>query len=344
MEVFRACSGAHALPIHELHAVVLEMRASQSLPNDCDMLLLEGLCESISRLPKELQLDSLKKIAEPIAQSLMCSLQTASPAVAAIAGDIDRLTTTFRYISMDGKELVSLFTQVQPILTQVLNSFVGNDYIGEKVCRFYKHSMRSCRVAFLPLLKPMMSHLAEEFNRNPIAAFLYAGSICVSDYSREEGGSNVPAIYDMLWKMSSKFFAEMVSLQQFEQRPDVVEEYFYLMARALQYCPSPMLDSPQEARTLIQAGITGLQLRHSDAQKGILLFFERLVLLLGKEQGPRKEEVQSLVTICGPSLVSTIFAMLVGIIPIHTLDENHGCIGDVLWSLRTQLPELFKVR
>jgi hypothetical protein len=125
----------------------------------------------------------------------------------------------------------------------------------------------------------MTVFLSEQFQNNPIAAFLYAGAICLSDFSREDQGAHVDKLYAMIWSMSSTFFTNMGSLQQFEQRPDVVEEYFYLMAKTLQYIPLPFLQSPGGSQALVQAGVTGLHLKHTDAQKGILLFFERLINL-----------------------------------------------------------------
>ena len=64
----------------------------------------------------------------------------------------------------------------------------------------------------------------------------------------------------------------------------------------MQFCPGPFVSSTSESNTVIQAGLTGklvkiskiiitavyflgLSLKHREAQKGILFFFERFVQL-----------------------------------------------------------------
>lgn len=52
-------------------------------------------------------------------------------------------------------------------------------------------------------------------------------------------------------------------------------EFFYFIARALEFCPDPLISSPF-ITTFIEAAITGLQLKHRESHKAILCFFERL--------------------------------------------------------------------
>ena len=99
---------------------------------------------------------------------------------------------------MDGAIVAELFAQVQPLLLRVLEVYAGKESICEKVCRCYKHSIRSARRGFIPLLPAMTVHLADQFQKTPLAAFLYAGAICFSDYSREDGGVHVQTLYTMV--------------------------------------------------------------------------------------------------------------------------------------------------
>ena len=45
-------------------------------------------------------------------------------------------------------------------------------------------------------------------------------------------------LYSMIWRMSETFFSRLSNLEQFEQKPDVVEEYFFLIGKVLQCCPA----------------------------------------------------------------------------------------------------------
>jgi transportin-3 len=235
------------MPISELNTIMLQMRSVKKLPLDLDLLLLEGMCAVVSQLtlPVEGKVESLVFLLEPVVTSLTKTLATGTlQAAGIVSGDIDRLTVCMKTIKIDGVAIAGMFCKLQPLLQKVLEVYATSEYICEKVCRCYKHSIRSSQKGFTPLLQAMTVFLSEQFQNNPIAAFLYAGAICLSDFSREDQGAHVDVLYAMIWSMSSTFFTNMGSLQQFEQRPDVVEEYFYLMAKTLQYVPLPFLQSP----------------------------------------------------------------------------------------------------
>eukprot|EP00596_Hydrurales_sp_CCMP1899_P005256 CAMPEP_0119037984 /NCGR_PEP_ID=MMETSP1177-20130426/6598_1 /TAXON_ID=2985 /ORGANISM="Ochromonas sp, Strain CCMP1899" /LENGTH=694 /DNA_ID=CAMNT_0006999933 /DNA_START=778 /DNA_END=2859 /DNA_ORIENTATION=+ len=347
--IFKSCAGLHSMPISELNTIMLQMRSVKKLPLDLDLLLLEGMCAVVSQLtlPVEGKVESLVFLLEPVVASLTKTLASGTlQAAGIVSGDIDRLTVCMKTIKIDGVAIAGMFCKLQPLLQKVLEVYATSEYICEKVCRCYKHSIRSSQKGFTPLLQAMTVFLSEQFQNNPIAAFLYAGAICLSDFSREDQGAHVDVLYAMIWSMSSTFFTNMGSLQQFEQRPDVVEEYFYLMAKTLQYVPLPFLQSPGGSQALVQAGVTGLNLKHTDAQKGILLFFERLINLptsrslegTAPEAVNAKSAAQSLIALCGAPLVLSLCCSLAGQGHAYALNEDNGCCGDVLWGLKQQCP------
>jgi hypothetical protein len=123
--------------------------------------------------------------------------QAPPPAPSVIAADIDRLTTCFRFVLMDGAVVAKMFAQVQPLLVKVLDAYPGKESLCEKICRCYKHSIRSCRTGFIQILPAMTAHLAEQFRKTPVAAFLYAGAICFSDFAREDNGAHIQLLYTL---------------------------------------------------------------------------------------------------------------------------------------------------
>jgi transportin-3 len=347
--IFKSCGGVHALPIPELHTIILEMRANKTLPLEYDLTILEGMCFVLSALqvPIASKIDSVMFLLDPVLASLSKTLATgAMSAAASVSADVDRLTTCMRQIDIDGSAVADIFLRIQPLLQKVLEVYATSEYICEKVCRCYKYSIRSSRKAFIPLLQPMTVFLSGQFSNNPIAAFLYAGAVCLRDYSREDEGAHVEVLYGMVWSMTSTFFSNMGSLQQFEQRPDVVEEYFYLMAKALQYAPQPFLLSVEGSAALIQAGVTGLQLKHKDAQKGILMFFDSLIQLPAQAglDSARNAALVLILRAGGPLVMSMCSSLAGQGLPAYALDEDNGCCGDVLWSLRHQCKTEIQVR
>jgi hypothetical protein len=114
---------------------------------------------------------------------------------------------------------------------------------------------------------------------------------------------------------------------------------------------------------VVQAGLVGLSLRHREAQKGILLFFERFVQLstfwpdetrgsagaIGTTSGqapstnPLNLAAKVLVQQHGAALLAKIFALLSGEMTAYALDESNGCISDVLWYMKKRYKDEFQV-
>lgn len=87
---------------------------------------------------------------------------------------------------------------------------------------------------------------------------------------------------------------------------------------------------------IVQAGLTGLQLEHKDAQKGILTFFERLAEL---PKWPEHAATSApIVSQVAPHLVQMLLLCLSGQIPLFALSGNNGSVSDVMWNLRELSP------
>ena len=147
-------------------------------------------------------------------------------------------------------------------LEAIAERFRSNPNLMEKLCRCYKHAMRSCNVHFAPMLPKMIAHLVQSFSKAPHCSFLYAGSICITEFGNVR--EYVPVLFDMIQNFSGIVFQNLQSIEQFTANPDMVEEYFYLVARFISYCPDPLLQSPMLA-SVLQCGVIGLRLEHREA-------------------------------------------------------------------------------
>lgn len=357
----------------DIHKHLLNLRSSGTFPLEADLDLLEGLCKALSMLPLSGCRDALPFVIDPIATALAGNLSQRPVPLKTVLENLDRITIILRYtipkeeyrqnqtlvggvtsssnssaLSASGETgnhtqrhpVALAFERIWPQLQQILESNTS-DHVTEKVCRCYKYVIRNLGVSFRDLLERMADHLVQGFARGHNAAFLYAGANCFSVFGQNSPDASQcnEILYRMLWSFSASFFAKFQSITDFEQRPDVVEEYFYLLAKTLECCPGPLVASPQ-AVMLVQAGITGLQLKHREAQKGILLFFERLVALpnIGQSDQQFQNSIFVVIERVAPDLVSALFMCLSGQIPAYALDENQGSISDVLWTLKQLTP------
>jgi transportin-3 len=234
--------------------------------------------------------------------------------------------------------IVQYFAVLQPLLQRAIEIF-PEERLCEKVCRCYKYVMKTTSRAFAKLVPAMAENLVNNFKRLPYSAFIYAAAICFSCFIKEEPNLYGDILYNMLWSVSESFFTVMHDYAQFEKKPDLVEEYFYFVGRVLELHPEPFIYS-QYSATIIQAGITGLQIRHKEAQKGILSFFEKLIQVC---MVLKDSTTQAIISECAGAVIDSLIKSLTGFLPAYALDENNGCIGDVLWNIRQANPIMFKV-
>jgi len=91
----------------------------------------------------------------------------------------------------------------------------------EKLCRCYKHAMRSCSVHFAPMLPQMITHLVASFRGAPHCSFLYAGSICITEFGNQRAEYSA-VLFEMIQSFSGIVFQNLQTLEQFTANPDMV--------------------------------------------------------------------------------------------------------------------------
>ena len=143
--------------------------------------------------------------------------------------------------------------------------------LAEKVCRFYKHAVRATKSLFEPLLDDLMKLFTSLFDQKLKSPYLYGASILVSEYPTS------PNLSGMIQNLASKFLSTFKTLDQFIQAPDVVEEFFYLMGRTVQYAPDILSGQQQLLECTLGASMTALHLIQRDAYKAVLVFQESML-------------------------------------------------------------------
>jgi hypothetical protein len=97
---------------------------------------------------------------------------------------------------------------------------------------------------------------------------------------------------------------------------------------------------------IIKAGLVGLVVKHKQAQKGILLFFENLIRLskYWPTQAQHTVVVGTIIQQIGGIISFELFRLLSGESYAYAIDESNGSITDVLWLLKEHWTTQFKVR
>jgi hypothetical protein len=346
MQILRSCAKVPGLPLHEIRDHMKALKAHRSLSLEAEMHLLEGLTISCSQLPGASAEAFFRDLVLSTAQGLHEHLQdTGHTNSTVVISYIDRLAVVLRFFRGNQAALCGVFGELFSLLQQTLHIYGNVEAVCERVCRLYKHTIRSGAEHFAAILPAMADHLATQFRQTPVAAFLYASSVCFSTFALMNKGTFVPVLYQLLWSLSETFFSTCNDLASFERKPDLVEEYFFLVAKALQYCPASFLESSPNAVAIIQAALQGIAIQHREAQKGVLLFLEKLIGLITfwSPGSPHHNVAVQLVNQFGGHIVLELMRYLAGSAPLFSLDESNGSVVDVMLLLRKRCESQFQM-
>lgn len=333
-------------PVLQLYNEISANPGSLDLKDELEVL--EGACRAASRQIQDTRGNVstfVQRIAQPIGTRLAASLSDQNcNARQHIIPEIDRLTVIVRFLTVpnspNSHPIVDLIKSSWALLDAVSNRFPQDHNLAEKICRLHKHALRTCgSAAYAPLLDALIKEVVKSFERSRQSPFLYAASICVTEYGRDP--SCARKLFDMISALATTSFSFLRDLNDLTQHPDVVEELFYLMGRMVSHCPDPLVTSPL-LHSLFQCAIVGMQLDHRDANKGTLNFVENTVsygLSLREQNKPEcQKSLEQVLLSEGQSIVSNLARALMGELPAHSIDRGHGSIAGILWKLNLLSP------
>ncbi|CAN0143060.1 unnamed protein product, partial [Laminaria digitata] len=204
----------------------------------------QGLSYVISTLPPDPAAAAIQRLVRPIAEGLQRDGTVAGDGKLA-QQELDRLTVVVshaRPVMEMGREhpVATVVREMWPILEALSTRHQSSAQVFEKLCRFFKHAMRTCKEQFEPLLRPLIVHLVGNFSVVPHSSCLYCGSICVTEFGLR-GPEFVAILFKMLEDFTSVVFRCLQNLDDFTANPDVVEEFYYLVGRFVDYCPEPLV-------------------------------------------------------------------------------------------------------
>jgi transportin-3 len=307
--------------------------------------ILEGVCLALSRTIQDTHDDGkqfLSRLARPIGSRLAATVADASSSPRRIIPDLDRLTAIVQhlkvpYIPTSSHPMVDLMQSVWPLLEAATSRFPSDAIVAEKICRLHKHTMRACGSnAYAPMLGALMAQLVTSFEKTHQSPFLYAASICITEYGHDPAFSS--RLYDMVFALSKTSFSFLRSLEELTNHPDVVEEFFYLMGRMISYCPDPIVTSPL-LQPLAQCAVVGMELYHPGANKGTLKFLENTIshgLQLREQNKPESQSsLERVLTQEGQGIASNLARAMTGDLPSYS-----NQVPEIMWKFNLLCPGL----
>lgn len=150
--------------------------------------------------------------------------------------------------------------------------------------------------------------------------------------------------------LSVTFFAKYSSVRDFESNPDVTEEYFFLLSRAMQYFPEyivcPNSENQGLSRTILQASFAGMQVNNRAVVKGILSMYENMLLqVFYCKKGQYESSAPHFGTQLASLIVEIAMPLISGVVQIIS-DPNNGSVSEgnldtiteIIWSLKELYP------
>ena len=337
-----------------------------------ELQVLEGTCVAVSLQfeynPNAVS-SNMNRIIYPILERLKALTSPNSICNAKqVVSEIERLTVIIRFMDPppvndeekydeDGDEQSSRFKFIIPLMKEAWNSldaaakkFPMDPNVAEKLCRLHKHALRGCGQHYIPLLNSLMQTLVVYFQQSFLSPYLYAASICITDFSHDP--NLVRGLYDMISHLSSTVFSKLKSLDDFVSHPDVVEEFFYLLGRCMSHCPNPFVTSDL-LNSSLRCAIVGMHVEHRDSNKGILTFLEHTVsyginisldTLSNNSDAISqscKAALEKVIMHEGQALVTNLAKGITGELPTysHSLNRGSVSIAGIIYRMNDLCPE-----
>ena len=327
-----------------------------------ELEVLEGVCKAISTKllnDPSISADVINGYISHLAQPIIARLKgIASPEYSAspkqIAAELSRLTVLVQHLRLPKQSplsrsdfILSLMQESWPMLDAVSKKHPRDFTCGEKLCRLHKHAMRECgATTYAPLLGSLSEQTVKNFSLSLSSPYLYLASICVSEFGRNPAYSKL--LFDMMANLSTSVFNSLRTADDLTSHPDVVEEFFYLAGRMINYCPSALVQSPL-LNSLLQYAAIGMKLHHRDANRGTLNFLEatvsyslklRTASALDANEQASMAALEQAIMKEGEPLVINLAQALLGDLPAYRLDHGSGSIAGVLFYLNMLCPKL----
>lgn len=323
-EAFQAICSDNATSLVEHSDSLLQiLSASFEMSEDSQEKLLEGISAVVWRVQEDsviLQVTSY--YAKPLNE--LAQQNKVDDDVMAKNSDMLAviLKTAYSYdISKD--KVYSIFKQLWPVLTALLNLYKSDTNSVERICRIIKHSMKKIGVRFSEFTNDFTQIIVSQFSQYGHSSYLYMCENLVRVFGVE--GEHKEQLSQLFTTLVDSSVARLSSFESIRGNPELTEDLFGMAMRYLNYAPETALLSPAFPN-LVEVSKNGIGLYHTEAAKCMYGFLEILTDLADStnfKYMPQADQVLSFH--CNDILARTIKAV-VDVMPKVVFD----CICDLV--------------
>uniref|UniRef100_A0A1Q3F9Q7 Transportin-3 n=1 Tax=Culex tarsalis TaxID=7177 RepID=A0A1Q3F9Q7_CULTA len=262
--------------------------------------LLKGISIIIGRLPGEQLTTAMQEL---------CSFQVQALSQLATGEDdglgakkdrhdpifwVDRLASIYRHVNptiADNEVNPCVFVIVSnwSVLSRAMECYKNDSKIMERIVRCIRYAIRCVGKQAMPILEPLVKQIIIIYSGHNHSCLLYLGSILVDEFANEP--SCIQGLLNMLRAFIEPTFQVLQVENGLKNHPDMVDDFFRLVARFIQRAPFQLLQSPL-VTPIIQCGLLACTLDHRDANLSVMRFF---CSLLSYGRHDRATELRSIV-------------------------------------------------
>ncbi|RKF77176.1 Uncharacterized protein C11G11.07 [Golovinomyces cichoracearum] len=318
-------------------------RTLPKLPSISQEELTEGVASVVAVQPPDQIFSLLKIYCGPLLGKLMSLANQATnyDEKLAIADHIQLITIFIQIVTPQvapeqENPAVKYCQEIFPILTAILKTFIDFSPICERISRNWRNMIISYRLAAAPLLPQMANELAHGFSVSKQGCFLWTTSAILREFSEDRENidiQTVDAIYQFFETQSTNMLQMMSDLPP-KDLPDVIEDFYRLLADALLYYPQRLIRSSLFP-PIFQAAIAALTLEQRDPLSATLHYI-RDVIAYGGENPPSsinrrnppyfKETIASVIIANGQQLIKQILAGMMITFPDDCFSDGSGTL------------------
>lgn len=337
----------------DIVAFYLHIEQKELMGVEDQVLILEGICAGVASsddLPRTLSV--LDQVMKGIGQRLaaLFASSSAKSQVQVALNELLRLMCLYEYLDvtkLDGEKhpLVMLTEQLWPLINQMLALYRGHDELVERVCRCYKRILRTCGDHIAPLLPQLVDNLLAFYQAEPKSSYLYTASMVLKFFAPSRSTEMESLFARMLFTLIETTTPIFASVDDMEARPDVVEEFFFLLERAVRCVPQVLAAVPAGGSScplmtsVFSCAVSALAISHNDANKAVLCFLEQVYVqsLTDNARVKLVSLCMSNTAVAGDSnkmLVSFLLrGVVLGAMSPSRVDADYGSVAGVLVQL-----------
>ncbi|KAI8598175.1 armadillo-type protein [Dissophora ornata] len=135
---------------------------------------------------------------------------------------------------------IPIVQELWPVMDSLADRVGGIDEVARPLAGCWRSILISYRTHYAPLLPVTMARLIKSFEQTGLGQYLWVGSRVVREFGEVNPGPTLQFVESLsvsMWQILQKYAG------QFNEIPDVVEDYFNLVSDALLACPREYIHS-----------------------------------------------------------------------------------------------------